>query len=91
MTEFEWDESKNAVNQKKHGISFAVVVDLFVAGKYVVIPSDRYDEERFKAVGIYAGEILTVVFTYRNATIRLISARRASREERKEYSALCAR
>ena len=59
-----------------------------MAGNYVEIPSNTNSETRFKAIGEAENKILTVVFTRRNAIIRIISARRASREERKIYNSL---
>ena len=85
---FEWDENKNRINKKKHGISFDTA-------KLVFLDPDRieyYDsahsdaEERWITIG-KAGNILYVVFTERDFghTVRLISARLATKREREDY------
>ncbi len=88
MIELEWDEKKNQINVEKHSISFVIAAHFLQSGHYQEIPSNRHDEERVMAIGLYAGSIITVVFTRRNATIRIISARSASREERGKYREL---
>ncbi len=88
MLEFEWDKAKATTNEEKHGIAFVIAARLILDGNYVEIPSDTNSETRFKAIGKTENTILTVVFTRRNARIRIISARRASREERKIYNSL---
>lgn len=86
MLKFEWDEAKNIANKKKHGVSFELAAHWFANGEPFIISSNRDEETRFKAIIDAEDDILTVVFTYRNDKIRIISARRASREERKIYS-----
>ena len=85
--EFDWDPAKNAVNRRKHGISFeqatAVFKDPFRVGWICSDPQD--DEERFMIVGRQGWRTLAVVYTLRGNTTRLISARRASRSELREY------
>jgi len=88
MLEFEWDEGKAKKNEEKHSISFDLAANLLIKQEYVEIPSNTNSETRFKAIGAIENTILTVVFTRRNARIRIISARRASREERKIHSSL---
>lgn len=83
---FQWDQEKSAVNEAKHGISFLQAAQIF-RGPLLKSPDVRkdYGEKRFIALGAYDGEVLCVVFTERNGDIRLISARKASRDERKKY------
>lgn len=83
---FEWDDVKNLANQEKHGIAFEVAAYFLVHKKAVIIPSNRGEEIRFMAIGDMENVIITVVFTRRNAILRIISARRASRDERKKYN-----
>ncbi len=86
--QFEWDEDKNTINKKKHdGISFEMAVRVFLDEKRL----ERYDEahsfwgeDRWNTIGM-VGEVLFVVYTERGDKIRLISARRATREEEQYY------
>ncbi|WP_300809115.1 BrnT family toxin [uncultured Desulfovibrio sp.] len=85
--EFEWDSRKDAANRKKHGISFALATEAF-ADRHGVFRSDTLHsvgEERQQLLGQVGGVVLLlVVFTERNA-IRIISARKATRQEKKFY------
>ena len=82
---FEWDPAKETVNRNKHGISFGEVTALFTgAADYLEIPDMQHDDEedRFIAIGPIRRGIVLVVFTERfEDTIRIISARRATRAE----------
>lgn len=84
---FEWDDAKDASNRAKHGIGFTVASRIF-AGPVLTRTDDRfaYGEDRFIAVGVVGTVTLTVVYTIREPDVcRLISARRASRHERRVY------
>jgi len=82
----EWDSRKAAANLEKHGIDFADAVTVFLDELAVTIPDDRADEERFITLGTDAlGRLLVLVYTWRGENIRLISARRATRRERRQY------
>jgi hypothetical protein len=84
---FEWDEAKNRANIRKHGFDFADAEEVF-RGVVVVEPDTRqdYGERRWRGLGKIRGRILHVVFAERGPdTIRMISLRKADREERKEY------
>ena len=82
----EWDSRKAAANLEKHGIDFADAVAVFLDELAVTIPDDRADEERFITLGTDAlGRLLVLVYTWRGENIRLISARRATRRERRQY------
>ena len=77
---FEWDEDKNAINKEKHKISFETAV-------YVIEMFDfehSVSEDRYIAIG-KVGDVLFVVFTERKDTVRLISARLATKAERELY------
>ena len=85
--DFEWDPQKSAQNRAKHGILFADAVGVFedALALWQEEPG-RYQEERFIALGKdYLDRVLVVVFTLRDQRIRLISARRATRREIKQY------
>ncbi len=86
--EFEWDNNKNQSNQKKHGISFEDASGVFDDNNRIEYQDSRndYGEDRWKTIGQVFGIIISVIFTIRDTVIRLISARRASRSERDEYS-----
>jgi uncharacterized DUF497 family protein len=85
--EYEWDEHKAASNVVKHGIDFADAVTVLEDDAAVTIADDLADEERFITTGMDAlGRLLVVVYTWRGEeTIRLISARKATRQERQHY------
>ena len=83
---YQWDKNKAASNLQKHGIEFADAVSVFSDDLAITIPDNRFDEDRFVAIGMDAfGRILVIVFTWRGEDIRLISARLAERRERKQY------
>ena len=87
----EWDESKNVANQKKHGVSFEDASVLFTAGaEYLEIFDEAHsdDEERFIAIGPVVRGLVLVVWTERDEdTVRIISARWATKNERNQYLA----
>jgi uncharacterized protein len=83
----EHDPVKAAANLKKHGVSFADAEGvLFDPMALTVEDPGALGERRFVTVGLgSAGEVLVVVYTYRNGEPRLISARRATGKERRSY------
>jgi len=87
---FEWDETKARANVRKHGISFEVAVRVFV-DPLAVSSQDRIEsgEHRWRTVGMVGGYLLVLVaHTVRHddaEVIRIISARRADKQERKSY------
>lgn len=85
--EAEWDPAKARSNLAKHGIRFADAASVLNHEFAISIPDLIVgDEERFVAIGADAwGRILVVSYTYRQNNVRIISARRASQAERKEY------
>ncbi|MEW5989142.1 MAG: BrnT family toxin [Chloroflexota bacterium] len=83
---YQWDKGKAATNRRKHGVSFADAVTIFIDDMAITVEDDYPDEERFTTIGTDAlGRILVVVYTYRGDDIRIISARKATFSERKEY------
>ena len=84
---FEWDERKAASNLNKHGIDFADAVIVFHDERALTIPDLHPDEERFVTLGLDAlGRVLVIVYTWRGECIRLISARKATKTERSQYT-----
>jgi len=85
--EFEWDEEKAKANLTKHRVSFLTAAQVF-ANEIVERIDDRedYGELRFIALGRVDTEVYRVVFTWRGEDlIRVISAQKASRDEREIY------
>ncbi len=84
---YTWDLQKATSNLEKHGVHFADAVGVLEDEQALSIEDlTDYGEERFVSVGTdYLGRILTVVFTYRNDEIRIISARKATKKERLAY------
>lgn len=83
---YQWDRSKALTNLNKHGVDFADAVSVFSDELAITIFDDRFEEERFVTVGMdILSRILVVVYTLRDGEIRLISARKATRNERIQY------
>ncbi|MEI8306288.1 MAG: BrnT family toxin [Chloroflexales bacterium] len=82
-----WNPEKARFNREKHGIRFADAVAVLEDVLALTIPDHHADEDRFITIGEDAfGQILVVVYTYRGEdTIRMISARVATRQERRMY------
>lgn len=89
IVRFQFDPAKAASNLKKHAVSFADAEGVFYDPLAIhLLDPDPDDEERFVAVGMDStGRILVVVYTLRGNEVRLISARRATLQEVKEYEA----
>lgn len=88
MTDFEWDPDKAATNLKKHGISFEEAATSFFDVLSVTISDPLHSEVEKRAVLIgqsSSGRLLVTVHADRGSRIRLISARTATRKERKHY------
>lgn len=81
-----WDTAKARANLAKHGVAFRDAQKVF-DGPMVQFPDRRqdYGEDRFLAVGKDGAACLVVAFTRRSGTVRLISARKASKYERELY------
>ena len=86
--QFEWDEPKARTNLAKHGVSFEEASTVFADSLSITIddPTHSQAEDRFIVLGhSHRQRLLVVVHTERGDRIRLISARRANRNERKQY------
>jgi len=88
---FEWDEDKNRRNLAKHQIDFETAALVFDDPDHLVLEDRAVEgEQRWKALGLIGrATVVLVVHTYQEmdteAVIRIISARRATRPERKDY------
>ncbi|MGC2520172.1 MAG: BrnT family toxin [Burkholderiales bacterium] len=84
---FRYDPAKATANFKQHGVAFADAEGVFQDPLALTQEDpDAEGERRFIAVGVgSAGDLLVVVYTMRGEDVRLISARRATRKERKTY------
>lgn len=83
---YQWNRDKAATNLRKHGVDFADAVSVFSDALAITILDERFDEERFVTIGLDAfGRVLVVVYTLRGDEIRVISARKATRQERLQY------
>ncbi|MFV0301562.1 MAG: BrnT family toxin [Paracoccus sp. (in: a-proteobacteria)] len=87
--QFEWDEVKRLKTVEKHGIDF-LDLGAFFAAEHLVTEARREDEARFLAIGELNGLVIAVVFTERSGRKRIITARRARRNERENFRALFA-
>ena len=85
--DLEWDEAKNRVNIRKHGIAFEMAQLIFKSTFFTKLDlRNAYGEDRFISIGkIDDIVVLVVVHTDRNERTRIISARPASRKERQAY------
>lgn len=84
---FEWDEAKNRVNIRKHGIDFADVPEMFRGPVFARLDTrEDYGEDRWLAIGLLRGRVVFVAFATKGPeVIRIISARKANQYERKEF------
>ena len=85
---YEWDPSKARANRLKHGVRLADAVLVFSDDAALTLGDSYPAEERFVTIGMDAlARVLVVVWTWRGkTTIRVISARRATRREREQYA-----
>jgi uncharacterized DUF497 family protein len=83
----EFDPAKDAVNKRKHGISLARAEEFdFETARYVIDDREEYGETRLRALGFLDARLYSVVFTPRGESLRVISLRKATRHEEKEYA-----
>ena len=84
----EWDPHKAAANLDKHGVDFADAATVLHDEEAITVREDAMDEERYVTIGLDAlGNVLVVVYTWRDDRPRLISARHAKPREREQYEA----
>lgn len=85
---FEWDRRKANANFHKHGVSFDEAVSVFGDPLALTIPDPLHsdDEDRFIILGsTLRKRLIVVAFTERHDRVRIISARKSTRRERKDY------
>lgn len=84
--EFDWDEAKRKANLRDHGIDFVGIEAVF-EDETVTILDDRFDygEQRYVTFGILEGRVVAIAHTETDELIRIISARKATRNEEKSY------
>ena len=85
--QFEWDDAKNLENIRKHQIDFTDVSEMFDS-PMLIEEDERFDygEERWSGIGFLGNGVAVVVWTERRGNvIRIISARKANRYERKKF------
>jgi uncharacterized DUF497 family protein len=84
--EIEWDNNKAASNLIKHKIDFEDAKNIFLDPNRLEREDKRdYNETRIQVIGIVNQVVLLVVYTKRNGRYRIISARRANKNERRQY------
>jgi len=84
--EFEWDEAKADSNLRKHRVDFADAATVLHDEQALTFLDDSSDEERYVTLGMDAqARVLVVIYTWRGEAARLISARKADAEERRQY------
>jgi uncharacterized DUF497 family protein len=87
LQSFEWDENKNEINQRKHGIDFLQAARA-LQKPHVTLPSDRGGEARTLAICPDTARLIAVVYTMRSERCRIISARAARKNEQRAYRQL---
>ena len=86
--EFDWDPAKSEATFRNRGFDFAYASRIFAGYRLETIDARAdYGEVRIRAIGRVGPDILTVIYTMRGSTVRLISARRANRKERDRWQA----
>ena len=85
--DYQWDPDKALVNLEKHNVDFADAIGVLEDEWALTIEEQDVDgEQRFVTLGTdFLGRVLVVVYTYRGNDIRLISARNATKQQRKAY------
>ncbi|EKD53924.1 MAG: hypothetical protein ACD_60C00140G0003 [uncultured bacterium] len=85
MKHFEWDEHKRELNLEKHEIDFIDAIEVFNDHDRIECSSIRKGEERTQTIGMVHEVIILLAYTVRKDKKRIISARRASKNEREAY------
>ena len=86
--QFEWDEDKAASNRKKHRVSFEEASTVFADPLAAIFEDEVHSEEEQREIIVghsAENQLLLVCFTERAAAIRIISVRRATKKERRDY------
>lgn len=84
--DFEWDPEKAQTNWEKHGVSFVAAQDAFLDDRAISTEDTFPFEQRFLLIGADThGRVLVITYAWRRYKIRLISARKASNREMRQY------
>ena len=85
--EFEWADAKSDACFAQRGFDFAYAIRAFLDSNRIMSRDYRrdYGEDRYRLLGVIEGRVFVVIFTIRNSTIRIISARKANKREVEEY------
>ena len=83
--QFEYDQQKSVSNKEKHGIDFEEAQALWDDVNAVELKINYVAEPRFLVIGMLEGKVWTAVITYRGDNIRIISVRRARKNEVRTY------
>lgn len=82
----EWDPAKARRNRRKHGIDFADAATVLFDELATTVRDESTGEERYVTIGVDAlGRVLVVVYSWAEAGVRLISARKPTKKERRQY------
>lgn len=82
---YEWDSDKNKINKQKHNIDFETAIRIFEDMVIEAPCRDGFGEGRRTALGRIEGKGIVIVYTYRSTRKRIISARKARKNEQKAY------
>jgi uncharacterized DUF497 family protein len=82
---FEWDKNKSVLNHQKHGIDFNTAMRIWDDPNRIEILAPYPLEDRLIIIGAYLKKLWTVVYTVRSGKIRIISVRRARKQEARLY------
>lgn len=86
--EFEWDKEKATANKKKHGVTFEEAATVFSNPLAAIFDDEIHSEDELREILVghsNQNRLLLISFTEREGVIRIISARRATKQERKDY------
>lgn len=85
--DFEWGDEKASANEQRHGIDFKTATRVFLDPNWLEDYDSEHggDEERWIAIGLVDSRLLMVVYTERHKVMRIISARKATKNEQKAY------
>jgi uncharacterized DUF497 family protein len=85
---YEWDENKRKSNLEKHGLDFVIAYKIYESVEKLTIPSKYASEQRWIDIAPVEKElmVLTLVYTYREERVHIISLRKASIQERRLYN-----
>jgi uncharacterized protein len=83
---FEWDEQKRLINLQRHGFDFVGIEAVFDKNRYTIL-DNRFDygEIRFVTFGLLKNRVVAVVYTETEEFIRIISVRKATRNEQQKF------